>query len=159
MHIPDSVLSPSTCAVGFAAMAPVWAISARRTRKELGERQATMLALGAAFCFTVMLFNVPAPGGTTAHPVAGAMLAILLGPWSAAIGLSVTLAVQALLFGDGGILAYGVNCFTMAFVLPFVGYGVYALLTARMTASSPSRAIAAGAAAYVALNCAAATAA
>jgi cobalt/nickel transport system permease protein len=129
MHIPDSVLSPATSAAAGAAMLPVWAVAGRRVHQSLQTRQVPMLALGAAFCFVVMMFNIPAFGGTTAHPVAGTLLAIMLGPWAAMIGLSVTLAIQALFFGDGGLLAYGANCFTMAFVLPFVGYSVYRFLT------------------------------
>lgn len=137
-------------------MLPVWTLAGRRVRQSLGTRQTPLLALGAAFCFTVMLFNIPALGGTTAHPVAGTLLAVLLGPWAATLGLSVALAIQALFFGDGGLLAYGANCFTMAFVLPFVGYSVYRLLSRRQPASSPARALAAALGAYVGLNAAAA---
>jgi cobalt/nickel transport system permease protein len=109
-------------------MLPVWALAGQRVRQSLGARQVPLLALGAAFCFTIMMFNIPALGGTTAHPVAGTLLAVTLGPWAAVIGMSVALAIQALFFGDGGLLAYGTNCFTMGFVLPFVGYSVYRLL-------------------------------
>lgn len=137
-------------------MLPVWAMAGRRVRASLGTRQVPMLALGAAFCFTIMMFNIPALGGTTAHPVAGTLLAVLVGPWAAVIGVSVALAIQALFFGDGGLLAYGANCFTMAFVLPFVGYSVYRLTTARLAARSPMRAVCAGLGAYAGLNAASA---
>lgn len=130
-------------------MLPVWAIAARQVKKRLQTRQAPLLALGAAFCFTVMMFNIPALGGTTAHPVAGTLLAVLLGPWAAVIGISVALLIQALFFGDGGLLAFGANCFTMAFVLPFVGYSVYRLLSARMRPSAPARAVCAAIGSYV----------
>jgi cobalt/nickel transport system permease protein len=156
MHIPDSVLSPATSAVAAVAMTPIWTLAARRVRTTLTTRQTPLLALGAAFCFTVMMFNVPAPGGTTAHPVAGTLLAILLGPWAAVLGISVSLAIQALFFGDGGILAYGANCFTMAFVLPFAGYTVYRMLTRRMGETDTRRVLAAAIAAYVGINAAAA---
>jgi cobalt/nickel transport system permease protein len=149
MHIPDSVLSPATSAVCGAAMLPVWAMAARQVRQRLQTRQTPLLALGSAFCFTVMMFNIPALGGTTAHPVAGTLLAVLLGPWAAVIGISVALAIQALFFGDGGLLAFGANCFTMAFVLPFVGYSVYRLLSARLKPSSPARVLCASVGAYV----------
>jgi cobalt/nickel transport system permease protein len=156
MHIPDGVLSPATCAVAGAAMLPVWAVTGRCVRHSLGARQIPLLALGAAFCFTIMMFNIPALGGTTAHPVAGTLLAVMLGPCAACIGISVALAIQALFFGDGGILAYGANCFTMAFVLPFVGYTVYQLLASRTDLKSPRRALFAGIGAYIGLNAAAA---
>lgn len=149
MHIPDSVLSPVTSAVCGVVMLPVWAMAARQVRQRLQTRQAPLLALGAAFCFTVMMFNIPALGGTTAHPVAGTLLAVLLGPWAAVIGISVALAIQALFFGDGGLLAFGANSFTMAFVLPFVGYSVYRLLSARLKPSAPARVLCAAVGSYV----------
>lgn len=156
MHIPDSVLSPSTCTVCAVAMLPVWAVAGRQVHTYLKTRQVPLLALGAAFCFTIMMFNIPALGGTTAHPVAGTLLAVLLGPWAAVIGISVALAIQALFFGDGGILAYGANCFTMAFVLPFVGYSVYYALSSRLQANSRRRPFCAALGSYIGINAAAA---
>ena len=114
-----------------------------------------MLAIGAAFSFVIMMFNVPIPGGTTGHAVGGAFVAILLGPWAACIAITVALVVQALLFGDGGITAIGANCFNMAFVLPFVGYYVYRLISAGSKIGSNRRVIAAGIGAYIGINVAA----
>lgn len=151
MHIPDGYLGPVTCAAGFAAMVPVWAIASRQVKKELDSKQVPLLAIGAAFSFVIMMFNVPIPGGTTGHAVGGALVAILLGPWAATLAVSVALVIQALLFGDGGITAIGANCFNMAFVLPFVGYGVYRLLSGKSKITSGRRAIAAGIAGYVGL--------
>ena len=82
------------------------------------------LAIGAAFSFVVMMFNVPIPGGSTGHAVGGVRVAILLGPWAAMIAITVALVIQALLFGDGGITAIGANCINMAVVIPFVGIKV-----------------------------------
>ena len=73
MHIPDGYLSPETCAAFGAAMVPVWITAARRVRKVVTSRYVPLLALGAAYCFLVMMFNVPIPDGTTAHAV-GAVL-------------------------------------------------------------------------------------
>src|SRR5262249_27022182 len=111
--------------------------------------------IGAAFCFLVMLLNVPIPDGTTAHAVGGVLVAVLLGPEAAVIAVSVALAIQALFFGDGGILAFGANCFDMAFVLPVVGYAVYRLLSRGRSLTDPRRALAAGVGGYVGLNAAA----
>jgi len=102
-----------------------------------------------------MMFNIPVPDGTTAHGVAGTLIAILLGPWAAVIAVSVALVIQAMFFGDGGVLAIGANCFNMAVVLPFVGYAVYRAVSRTTTLISPRRALAAGVAAYVGLNVAA----
>lgn len=122
MHIPDNYLSPQTCAVMTAAMVPVWAISIHKVKKSLTKEQIPMMGVGAAFSFLGMMFNIPLPGGTTGHAVGGTLIAVLLGPYATCISVSVALLLQALLFGDGGILSFGANCFNMAFVLPFVGY-------------------------------------
>jgi len=74
------------------------------------------------------MFNIPIPGGTTGHAVGAGIIAILLGPWTAVLAVSVVLIIQAILFGDGGITAIGANCFNMAVVMPFVSYGVFRLV-------------------------------
>ncbi len=132
MHIPDNYLSPQTCAIMTAAMVPAWIISVRKVKEELPKEKLPMLGVGAAFSFLGMMFNVPMPGGTTGHAVGGTLIASLLGPYAACISVSVALLLQALLFGDGGILAFGANCFNMAFVLPFVGRAVAVALQKRI---------------------------
>lgn len=128
MHIPENYLSPQTCGVMAAAMVPVWVISVRKVRKELPAEKTAMIGVGAAFSFISMMFNIPLPGGTTGHAVGGTLIAILLGPYASCLAVTVALLLQALLFGDGGILSFGANCFNMAFVLPFTGCAVYRLL-------------------------------
>lgn len=132
MHIPDNYLSPETCAAMGAAMVPAWTKSIKKVREEIPRVKIPLLGVGAAFSFLLMMFNVPLPGGTTGHAVGGTLLAILLGPYAACISVSVALLIQALLFGDGGILSFGANCFNMAFVLPFFGYYVYKLIKDRV---------------------------
>lgn len=155
MHIPDGYLGPTTCGFFYVLMAPIWAIASKIVKKTLSAKQVPLLAIGAAFSFVIMMFNVPIPGGTTGHAVGGVLVAILLGPWAACIAITVALVVQALLFGDGGITAIGANCFNMAFVLPFVGYYIYKAISYNSPVDSNRRVIAAGVAGYVALNVAA----
>jgi cobalt/nickel transport system permease protein len=131
MHIPDNYLSPETCAVLGAAMVPVWAIAIKKVTKEIPKEKLPLLGVGAAFSFLMMMFNVPLPGGTTGHAVGGTLLAIMLGPYAACISVTIALLVQALMFGDGGILAFGANCFNMAFIIPFVGYFIYKFIKDR----------------------------
>jgi cobalt/nickel transport system permease protein len=132
MHIPDNYLSPMTCAVMAIAVAPAWIVSSKKVDKELPNAKIPLLGIGAAFSFLIMMLNVPVPGGTTVHAVGGTLLAVLLGPWAACIAISVALLIQALLFGDGGILAFGANCFNMAFVIPFLGYFIYRFIGERV---------------------------
>jgi cobalt/nickel transport system permease protein len=155
MHIPDGYLGPATCGFFYAIMLPIWSIASKIVKKTLKAKQIPMLAIGAAFSFVIMMFNVPIPGGTTGHAVGGALVAILLGPWAACIALTVALVIQALLFGDGGITAIGANCFNMAFVLPFVGYYTYRLISVGSQIESKRRMIAAGIGAYLGINVAA----
>lgn len=152
MHIPDGMLSPTTCAAAGAVMLPVWGTAARRARQALNSRQVPLLAALAAFSFTIMMFNVPVVGGTTVHAVGGTLLAIALGPWAAVIGVTVALAIQALLFADGGLLTFGANAMAMAFVGPFVGFALYRLLAGDSPFDSKRRALAAGIGAYGGLN-------
>lgn len=158
MHIPDNYLSPATCAVMTAVMVPVWAVSIHKIRQELPKEKLPMLGVGAAFSFLGMMFNIPIPGGTTGHAVGGTLISLLLGPYAACISVSVALLLQALIFGDGGILAFGANCFNMAFVLPFVGYAVYQFIAKRVK-SSRGKLVAAGIGSYVGINASALAAA
>lgn len=128
MHIPDNFLSPSTCVVLGAAMIPVWKKSASKVNEELSKKKVPLLGVCAAFSFLIMLFNIPLPGGTTGHAVGAVLAAILLGPYAASIAITIALLIQALFFGDGGIVALGANCFNMAFVMPFSGYYLFEFL-------------------------------
>lgn len=159
MHIPDGYLSPQTCAAAFVVAVPTWAVAAHRVTKVVKSRNVPLLAVLAAVSFLIMMFNIPIPDGTTAHAVGGAIIAITLGPWAAVIAVSVALLFQALLFGDGGVLAYGANVVNMAIILPFVGYGVYRLIAGSAPLRSKRRLVAAVAAGYVGINAAALAAA
>lgn len=108
-----------------AAMIPVWGHAIRKVKTELPKDRLPLVGVGAAFSFLAMMFNVPLVGGTTGHAVGGTLIALLFGPNAACIAVSVALLLQAVIFGDGGILAFGANCFNMAFVLPYAGYFVY----------------------------------
>jgi len=155
MHIPDGYLGPATCGFFYVVMLPIWALASKIVKNTLKTRQVPMLAIGAAFSFVIMMFNVPIPGGSTGHAVGGVLVAVLLGPWAACIAITVALVVQALLFGDGGITAIGANCFNMAFVLPFVGYYIYKAISYKAPAGANRRVIAAGVAGYIGINLAA----
>jgi len=125
MHIPDNYLSPSTCATFGAIMIPIWRKASIKVRTEITRQKMPLLGVAAAFSFLIMMFNIPLPGGTSGHAIGGALVAILLGPYSAVFAVTIALAIQALFFGDGGILAFGVNCFNMAFIMPFSAYYIF----------------------------------
>ena len=139
MHIPDGYLSPATSAVMFLLVLPFWARGLRGLHQKMTARNTPLIALFAAFSFVIMMFNVPVPGGTTAHAVGGALAAVILGPEIATVAVSIALIIQALFFGDGGILAFGANCFNMAVVLPYVSYFIYQAVAGRSAITSRRR--------------------
>ena len=155
MHIPDGYLSPQTTIPGFVAMVPLWGVSFHKVKRELDKKNVPQLALCSAFACLTMMFNVPVAGGSSAHAVGAVLIAILLGPWAATISVSTALLIQALVFGDGGIMAFGINCINMAVVMPFAGYGLYKLIAGKSEIGSGRNFVAAFLGGYCGLNIAA----
>ncbi len=155
MHVPDGYLSPVTCIIMALLALPFWIRGVQRLREKMTAKNIPLVALFAAFSFVVMMFNVPLPGGTTAHAVGGALAAIILGPEIATIAISIALVIQALFFGDGGILAIGANSFNMAVVLPYVSYAIYQAVSKNTPLNSKRRIIGAAAGGWAGLTAAA----
>ncbi|OGW46186.1 MAG: cobalamin biosynthesis protein CbiM [Nitrospirae bacterium GWC2_57_9] len=152
MHIPDGYLGPATYGTLFGITAPFWGYASWKLNRTLKSRQAPYLALGAAFSFVIMMFNIPVLGGTTGHATGTTLIAVLLGPWATIIAVSVALVIQALLFGDGGITALGANCFNIAVAGGLAGWGIYRVIAAGSDVRSKRRLVAAAIAAYLSLN-------
>lgn len=123
MHVPDGFLdAPTSIATGVVAAGFV-AVALRRARHELNERTAPVAGLVAVFVFAGQMLNFPVGAGTSGHLIGGALAAILVGPWTATVCLTVVLMVQALLFADGGLSALGTNILLMAVVAVWSGWG------------------------------------
>jgi cobalt/nickel transport system permease protein len=159
MHIPDGYLSPSTCAILYAGAAPFWVIALKRVRRVMSAQLVPLISLVAAFCFVVMMFNLPLPGGTTGHAVGMGIATIVLGPWASILAISVALLIQAIFFGDGGITAYGANCLNMAIIGSLVVNVLYRAISGSASIDSARRIVAAAVAGYVAINVSALSAA
>jgi cobalt/nickel transport system permease protein len=152
MHIPDGYLSPSTCAALYSAAMPFWYAASARLKRVLTTRLVPLLALSSAFCFVVMMFNIPLPGGTTGHAVGVGAATVVLGPWASMLALSIALLIQAVFFGDGGITTLGANCFNMAIAGSLVAHGVYRIVSGKTAVISSRRVVAAALAGYAAIN-------
>jgi cobalt/nickel transport system permease protein len=125
MHVPDGFIdAPVSVGAGVLAAAGV-AVCLRGARRELDDRTAPMTGLVAAFIFAVQMLNFPVGAGTSGHLLGGALAAILVGPYTGALCVSVVLMVQALLLADGGLTAVGVNVVLMALVTSAVGWLVF----------------------------------
>ena len=130
MHMGNELLTlPVAGGLAVAAGAGV-AFAAARARRDLDERRVPLLGVLGAFVFAAQMVNFPVLPGASGHFVGGALLAILLGPHAAALGMAAIVIVQCLVFQDGGLLALGANVLSMAVVGPYVAYGVFRALVA-----------------------------
>jgi cobalt/nickel transport system permease protein len=116
MHIPDGFLSPEVAAACAVPAIGAVGYGLRRASRDLDERRVPLLGVTAAFVFAAQMLNFPVAGGTSGHFLGAALAAILLGPWLAAVVLSVVLVVQAFVFADGGITALGANVLNMGVI-------------------------------------------
>lgn len=128
LHIPDGFLTPVVAAVGWALAVLLILTALRQTQRQLGERQVPLMGVLAAFIFAAQAINFPVAAGTSGHLMGGALAAIVLGPWAATLIMTAVIAVQGLLFQDGGLLVMGWNILNMGVFTAFSGYFVYRLV-------------------------------
>ena len=131
MHIPDGFLSPPVWGTLDALAVPAVGIIAKRSAGLEDDRKLPLLGVMGAFVFAAQMINFPVGLGTSGHLVGGTLLAVVLGPAAAAIAMTAILAIQALVFQDGGILALGANVCNMAVAGVFAGYLPYRFFAAR----------------------------
>ena len=145
MHVPDGFLDAPTSLVTAAVAATAIAVSLRGARRDLDDRIAPLAGLVATFVFATQMLNFPVAGGTSGHLMGGALAAVLVGPYTGLLCLTVVLAVQSLLFADGGITALGTNVVLMGVVTVVVGYvafrGVQLVLPRRLSMVAPAAAV------------------
>jgi cobalt/nickel transport system permease protein len=147
MHVPDGFLdAPTSVATGVVAAAGI-AVALRRARHELDDRTAPLAGLVATFVFATQMLNFPVASGTSGHLLGGALAAVLVGPATALLSMSVVFLVQCLLFADGGITALGTNIFLMGIVTVVVGWLVFrvaqSVLPRRLSMVAPAAGVAA----------------
>jgi len=146
MHIPDGFLNLLVSAFCWLITVALDGIAISRTNKSLGERQVPLMGIMAAFIFAAQMINFPVAGGTSGHLLGGALAAITLGPWAAMLVMTSVIAVQGLLFQDGGLTVMGANILNMGLLTCIVGYGLY---RASMGRSRGVRLFTAGVAAWL----------
>ena len=124
MHMSDGIVNaPVSLAFGVVAVVGL-AFCVARARRDLDDRTAPLAGLVAAFVFAVQMLNFPVLPGVSGHLLGGALTAILVGPYVGALCVAIVLALQALLFADGGLSALGTNITNMALIGTFVGFAV-----------------------------------
>jgi cobalt/nickel transport system permease protein len=155
LHIPDGFLSLAIALVFWAITILTVGIAISKTDRSLGEKQVPLMGIMAAFIFAAQMLNFPVAGGTSGHFLGGALAAIVLGPWAGILVMTAVIAVQGLLFQDGGLLVMGANIFNMGLLTAMIGFGLYRSVAGR---SKRIRLTVAGLAAWLAVLASALTA-
>lgn len=122
MHLPDGFLDGRAVAIGAVAAAVGVGVCLHRARGDQHERDLPVAGLAAAFFLVGDAPMFPITVGTQGHLLGGTLAVALLGPWLGALTISVVCAIQALVLGDGGISALGLNTVNLALIPAFVGY-------------------------------------
>ena len=123
MHMADALLSPVVGGTMLAASVGVAAYSIKKMGNDLDDKKIPLMGVIGAFVFAAQMINFSIPGtGSSGHIGGGILLAILLGPYAGFLTMASILLIQALFFGDGGLLAYGSNVFNLGFFTCFVAY-------------------------------------
>ena len=128
MHVPDGFVSPQITVPAFAVSAPLWVWAAKRHFGRAAAEALPVIGSLTALSFAVQTIMIPVPGGTSTHLVGVTVLALLFHPLVAFVCESLTLLVQALFFGAGGITVLGVNALAMGLLGPLAGWLVHRVL-------------------------------
>ena len=149
MHIPDGFINPALSAAAGITAASGFGVALSRARKYLTERLVPLAALVAAFVFAAQMVNFPVVPGMSGHLMGAVLAAVLVGPAVGYVIISIVLAVQALLFADGGISALGLNIVNVALVAGVGGYYVYRFVLVTLRSRVDRIPLAAGVAGFM----------
>jgi cobalt/nickel transport system permease protein len=125
LHIPENILSLGVSLICWLVTAVILSVAIARTNRSLGDKQVPLMGVMAAFIFAAQMINFPILGGTSGHLLGGVLAAITLGPWAGMLVMTAVIAVQALLFQDGGLIVMGANILNMGLITVAIGYGLY----------------------------------
>ncbi|MBN1304228.1 MAG: PDGLE domain-containing protein [Anaerolineales bacterium] len=125
LHIPDGFLNLVISLLFWVMTVIMVGLAISKTSQSLGGKQVPLMGIMAAFIFAAQMLNFPVAGGTSGHFLGGALAAIVLGPWAGILVMTSVIAVQGLLFQDGGLLAMGANIFNMGILTAVIGFGLY----------------------------------
>ncbi|MDX9871131.1 MAG: energy-coupling factor ABC transporter permease [Clostridia bacterium] len=123
MHMADALISPAVGGTMLLASAGVAAYAVKKIQNEMDDKKIPLMGVMGAFVFAAQMINFSIPAtGSSGHIGGGLLLAILLGPQAGFLTIAAVLLIQALFFGDGGLLAYGCNVFNLGFFTCFMAY-------------------------------------
>ena len=126
MHAADRFVSVPISILFWVITPSSIAIAVQRTNRSLDERSVPLMGVMAAFIFAAQMFNFQVAGGTSGHLLGGVLAAVLLGPWAGHPRHGLRVAVQGLVFSDGGLVVMGANIFNMGIIGTLGGFAIYA---------------------------------
>jgi len=129
MHIPDGFLSAVVSIIFWCLSIVGISIALIKLNKDTDERKMPLIGMLGAAIFAAQMINFVVIGGTSGHLMGAAIAAILVGPWAAVLVMTTVVAVQALIFQDGGLLVLGANIFNMGILGVAASYIVYKIIT------------------------------
>jgi len=119
----DALISAAVGGTMLAAAGSVAVYSAKKIENDLDDKKIPLMGVMGAFVFSAQMINFTIPlTGSSGHIGGGMLLSILLGPYAGFLTMAAILLIQALFFGDGGLLAYGCNVFNMGFYTCFIAF-------------------------------------
>jgi len=128
MHIPDAMLQGKICpvtAIISVVSIGVAILSIYKKKEAPAPRQ---FGAVAALIFVAQMMNFPILNGVSGHLVGSVLATNLLGWPLAVLAMSLVIAIQSLLFSDGGITVLGANILNMAIIGTAAGEGVRVFL-------------------------------
>jgi cobalt/nickel transport system permease protein len=156
LHAADKFLSVPVALLFWAISIVVIGISVRKVGRTMDERAIPLMGVMGAFIFAAQMVNFPVAGGTSGHLMGGVLAAVLLGPWAGTLVMACVVAVQGLVFSDGGLLVMGANIFNMGIVGTLGGYAIYRALCGILGGEDKGRVPASGIAGWLSVMMAAA---
>ena len=148
MHMPDGILPINQAAIYLAISGIIILIAVWQSRKSITMKQIPMLGVLAAALFAAQLYNVPISFGSSGHLIGTALVTTIMGPWSAILVMSSILMIQ-MMFGDGGILAFGVNVLNMAIIAAFTTFIIFYFLPKKWRENKRLFSVVAGIAGFI----------
>ena len=122
MHVPDGVLPFWVYVLFLIISLPILGFAVYKVNKLFDDRLTPYMGVLAAVIFAAQFVNFQVPP-SSGHLVGTTLLAVMLGPWAAMVIMALVLFVQAL-YGDGGLLAFGLNFFNMGVLGAIFGWGI-----------------------------------
>lgn len=124
MHMADALISPAAAGTMMIATIGTTAYCIKKIKNNDDlERKIPLMGVLGAFVFAAQMINFTIPGtGSSGHLGGGVLISAILGPYAGFITMLSILIIQALFFGDGGLLALGCNAINMGFFACLIGH-------------------------------------